>query len=1151
MSRHILLVGIGQTGGSVAESFTKKMNIDSFVVNALAVDTDQRTLDGLDVESKIAMVDERSLDAVADKLGPDELKNWFPCSEDDCGAEFIKSLRMNVGANQWRMKAFLSFCAFMGDAAERARLDGALAEAVEKYRSDEGGEPIEIYTVASLAGGTGSALFLPLSLYIKRYLSLAGCAVANSHAMLTMPDIYENCYGSEQRIKSYANAYAALRELNAVNLTVFGSKEERLSHPPVDFRIGGEGRSLEKLFDSEEKEYGTPDAAPFDRVTLFERIPSVNSPKLHFEIITDAICSLCHDKKTQEEQKLLSQMKISNAVYGGISLTKVKYPYDSIVEYIVSKQLLSLIENEIETLHTSAKDRLTQHCAASVAYGFMPKADTSLYCEFCISSAEAILNVSGSEGLIGRRESEDGVSPISPDKLWDVRCLDGLDAELDASLACESAEIIMRESVVMSNDKKKKGAARRAMLALAQDMRTHLQSYYRNALRSLSEGRDEFISSLLCEDESSAFSPARDLLSIDRKRLHPAYALLRLCLAYQTVKSRIKCEVEAELPPYKDAKLPSSFLLLDEEENPTSRYMKLGSERFVTLCDNDEQKLADDESAIRHDVGSIYAKMVEYFRSVRYHAVLSLLDSMINTYRAIFDAICSKKDDRRSDVKLASLYGSADGAGVIHVGAKPQQKESLANAYTELYAEDAAALAKSDLLLGELTFKVAKDMLDPLTDTEDRPDAASAILDGAAEGFRQTLTQSEFFGKYIDRTLIEVILRPDPLAKKQSAAADARLFSGRYLPIRIGQFGNHAERRAVRTVTKAILPLSAREYLERETCGREGDTPERFVEKLMYQAGEYHGIAAFSSHPNDREMYVRREILNMPLHLAELANERGVDCTPYISYGKAMQVSRAQLTQMWNPALTYDRGSGLPLPFIDPDMRKEYELSTAKALLAAAACGDLSLGYNDEGDEIYRTREDAEIVSIERNEENIKKSDVRELFLWAYGRTEWTRRYADRYDRMLSADSRRMPALDLCDWNRRNVVQNLRRADSIDCLARTLFDFVLPLADCDAPDANAYTATFARVADSTIRALSLEDGNMSAELAAIVYNSLLDRVLSPLCQRLERDAAQSLIDSLCKQGLLLSHRPPRDFFAYTLRDAESADGEEPIEQELP
>ena len=121
---------------------------------------------------------------------------------------------------------------------------------------------------------------------------------------------------------------------------------------------------------------------------------------------------------------------------------------------------------------------------------------------------------------------------------------------------------------------------------------------------------------------------------------------------------------------------------------------------------------------------------------------------MINSYRAVFEALYSHRDDIASDVRLAAVYGSADSANVIHVGADVKQKTKLADAYIELYYENTETLASVDRRMGELVFGLIQSKLDPLA--EDGGDSALGYMLGGAENiFRTLVTDSEFFKKNI------------------------------------------------------------------------------------------------------------------------------------------------------------------------------------------------------------------------------------------------------------------------------------------------------------------------------------------------------------------------------------------------------------------
>ena len=59
MGKKVLLIGIGQTGCSVAELFSNKMNKDGAV--AVGIDTDEITLGAMNNALAIPMTDEGSL----------------------------------------------------------------------------------------------------------------------------------------------------------------------------------------------------------------------------------------------------------------------------------------------------------------------------------------------------------------------------------------------------------------------------------------------------------------------------------------------------------------------------------------------------------------------------------------------------------------------------------------------------------------------------------------------------------------------------------------------------------------------------------------------------------------------------------------------------------------------------------------------------------------------------------------------------------------------------------------------------------------------------------------------------------------------------------------------------------------------------------
>ena len=266
--RQILLIGIGQTGSAIAELFLKKFNSSDVRVKALAIDTDEEALSKVELAQKIAMTDDVRLGAVAEKLGEEDVKAYFPCDWDKDMSTYIKELDMSRGAGLWRMKSLLAFDSFLSEEKKASKLHASLDELCDALGEED---EIEIYTVASLAGGTGSGLLLPVVLYVKQYLGNKGARVGFSSAYLAMPDIYKFELYAERGKKGNANAYTTLRELNAINTVALAEKQP--TTPPVDFKICLSHGEYKTPFDAKDERFHTKDAAPFDKVTLLKAFP--------------------------------------------------------------------------------------------------------------------------------------------------------------------------------------------------------------------------------------------------------------------------------------------------------------------------------------------------------------------------------------------------------------------------------------------------------------------------------------------------------------------------------------------------------------------------------------------------------------------------------------------------------------------------------------------------------------------------------------------------------------------------------------------------------------------------------------------------------------------------------------------------------------
>ena len=291
--KNILIIGIGGTGSDAVDIFFEKckelgVQTDN-KVTALVFDTDAGDLKKISAAKTVVMADNASVGTICDRFGREFLKEWFPCDD-----KAVRSQEMIRGASQWRKKSYLAFLNLMNKPLARSTFISAL----EDMTADPGAG-CEVYIVASIAGGTGSGSFIPIALFAKRYLrkNLGKDPIIN--AMLALPDIYADSQTPENRIKVYSNAYAILRELNAINLVArnYNAGVSEHKKAPIRFRIGdAKEPSVGLLFDSMDKQFWTPEAAPFSQVFLLDRIPGINSVSAHNIVLANSLYTiLCTD----------------------------------------------------------------------------------------------------------------------------------------------------------------------------------------------------------------------------------------------------------------------------------------------------------------------------------------------------------------------------------------------------------------------------------------------------------------------------------------------------------------------------------------------------------------------------------------------------------------------------------------------------------------------------------------------------------------------------------------------------------------------------------------------------------------------------------------------------------------------------------------
>lgn len=301
MERQVFLLGIGSTAGKIVNTVARKTQQLNNSVKCAVIDTNPIDLDALDSVSKVYLATQDCVGDVVMRLGDESASKFFPCKDNKAENGFINSLSCSNGAGCWRAKGLLLWEDFIADEDRRYVLFDAIDDLLKNVNNDE----IEMYIVSSLGGGTGSSLFVPVSSYIKQYIKTATNKDIKIKGFLLGSDIFESIVSAEQFVRINANAYATLRELNAF--------------------MQNEGSST------------------FSKIYMFERHPSITNLTSYTTYIAELIKIIIgnDDLKSREDGC------INDSCFATAALSKVIYPFDSVVDYTARKLLTLKVFDEM------------------------------------------------------------------------------------------------------------------------------------------------------------------------------------------------------------------------------------------------------------------------------------------------------------------------------------------------------------------------------------------------------------------------------------------------------------------------------------------------------------------------------------------------------------------------------------------------------------------------------------------------------------------------------------------------------------------------------------------------------------------------------------------------------------------------------------
>lgn len=322
MAIKTLLVGLGGTGCEIVAGVKKRIGEKDSNVQYIGFDTDSKWegTDGIPI-----VYTSREMTVRQYLMGFPNWQEWFPDNAQLMARSMVK------GAGQVRSLSRLAFA----ETINSGRI-GLLEEAIRKLHISEGEvtpQNLRVMIVSSFAGGTGSGMFIQMALFIRDYVRQHYHGEVIVRGLFALPDLFkEKMDSDDQTVSIYANAYASLKELNAINNVCLSTDE---SADRIRMKIDG-------MFDSK-KDRGKAEKKPFDFIFFVDDVNSNGRVLRSLEDYKELMITATHmqvyspltDMGDSREDNIILAIIGGNGkpLYGSVGASKIVYPYKDIVRY--------------------------------------------------------------------------------------------------------------------------------------------------------------------------------------------------------------------------------------------------------------------------------------------------------------------------------------------------------------------------------------------------------------------------------------------------------------------------------------------------------------------------------------------------------------------------------------------------------------------------------------------------------------------------------------------------------------------------------------------------------------------------------------------------------------------------------------------------
>jgi hypothetical protein len=330
-----LIVGLGGIGSKITAKLSAMITDEKQRerINFIVFDTDVNELDRIKRENHFIRTVQTSTNmTVGDYLHLDGYTrdNSFPVNPN------LYRKTLSEGAGQVRAISHLALVTAMKHGCME-ELDNAIYD-LYKLESVPTTQVLRVIIISTLAGGTGSGLILPVSMYIKQFLKTKIQIPGSiTRGFLILPEILYGSVAAEPMRNAFkTNAYAVLRELNAFILKADGNLPERYKDKVH--------LMFPKIGTSEFEEY---DVLPMDFCFMFDAQniegKKLNSTEQYLDhaatcIYAQSIGPMNTRSNSSEDNTIRTLVSgQSRNRYAGAGASELVYPSDHILRYIALK----------------------------------------------------------------------------------------------------------------------------------------------------------------------------------------------------------------------------------------------------------------------------------------------------------------------------------------------------------------------------------------------------------------------------------------------------------------------------------------------------------------------------------------------------------------------------------------------------------------------------------------------------------------------------------------------------------------------------------------------------------------------------------------------------------------------------------------------